>query len=371
MSVFNGINPNNTWSLFVFDDVQRNAGIISNGWLLNLTTAAPITPVADVGLAMSALSDSVILTSNLTFSLNLVNYGPGVASNVVVSDTLPLGSVFLSATVSEGDFSTNADGLLTWNLGTLLKGAQASMLLTVQPGLVGTATNNASVATTTTDLNPSDASAAAGAEVVGPTADLLLNLVSSPNSVNLGQTYTLIATVTNLGPASAPGMAVVFYLDATADFVSASPPASFDNVRWTLTFTNLAVLGSNEVLSVSAVVKPTLLSENLTYATCYPAPTVIDLFKSSADASVKTVILPPLATSPLVLSLFAPSPTSLVLTWPAGQGLYNVQATTNLTPPLNWSTLTNPAPVLVGGQYFFTNSVGPGSTFFRLNFATP
>ena len=90
MSVFNGINPNNTWSLYVFDDNPLNAGIISNGWRLNLTTATPIMPVADVGLAMAALSDTVILTSNLTFSLNVVNYGPSVASNVVVSDSLPV-----------------------------------------------------------------------------------------------------------------------------------------------------------------------------------------------------------------------------------------------------------------------------------------
>ncbi len=69
MSVFNGINPNNTWSLFVFDDTPLNSGIISNGWLLNLTTATPIQPAADVGLVMSALSNSVILTSNLTFTL--------------------------------------------------------------------------------------------------------------------------------------------------------------------------------------------------------------------------------------------------------------------------------------------------------------
>ncbi len=256
---------------------------------------------------------------------------------------------------------------MTWNLGTLLKGAGASMVLTVQPGLVGTATNTASVSTTTTDLNPSDDSAAAGAEVVGPTADLVLNLVSIPNSVTFGDTYTLTATVTNLGPASAPGMAVVLYLDPTANFVSASPPGwSLDNVNNILTFTNLPILGSNQVLSVSAVVQPTILSENLTYATCYAAPSVIETFKSNADASVKTVVV-----APLLVHLLTPSPNSLLLTWPAGQGLYNVQVATNLTPPINWITVTNPAPSLVGGQYIFTNSIGTGNLFFRLNLATP
>jgi len=367
MSVFNGINPNNAWSLFVFDDTPRNSGIISNGWLLHLTTSAPIQPAADVGLTMAAQSQSVIQYSNLTFTLDVVNYGPGIASNVVVSDLLPIGSVYCSNSVSVGEASTNAAGVLTWNLGTLLKGAQASMVLTVQPGLVGAATNNASVSTITTDFNTADSSAAAGAEVVGPTADLVLSIVSIPNSVPLGGAYTLTATVTNLGPASAPGMAVVFYLDPTAEFVSASAPSwSLDSINNIVTFTNFPVLGSNQVLSVSAVVEPTALTENLTYATCYAAPNVTDLFKNNADGSVKTVVV-----SPLIVSVLTLYPNTLLLTWPAGQGLYDVQVATNLTPPINWTTVTNPAPALVNGQYIFTNSVGSGDLFFRLNLATP
>jgi uncharacterized delta-60 repeat protein len=367
MSVFNGINPNGAWSLFVFDDTHLNSGIISNGWLLHLTTAAPVLPVADVGLLMSALSNSVILTSNLTFTLDATNYGPGIASNVMVTDLLPNGSVF-SSSEPPGELSTNSAGslILTWNFGTLLKGAGTNMVLTVQPGLVGTASNFASVSTTTSDLNPSDASAAALADVVGPTADLVLNLVSTPNSVALGGTYTLTATVTNLGPASAPGMAVVLYLDPTASFVSASPPGSLDTTDNIVTFTNLPILGSSQGLSVSAVVQPTILSENLTYATCYAAPSVTETNKSDADGSVKTVVV-----SPLRLQVLTPSPNSLLLAWPAGQGVYNVQVATNLTPPINWTTVTNPAPSLVGGQYIFTNSIGPGNLFFRLNLAAP
>jgi len=196
-----------------------------------------------------------------------------------------------------------------------------------------------------------------------------MDLVSIPNSVALGDTYTLVATVTNLGPASAPGMAVVLYLDPTVNFVSASPPGwSLDPINNIVTFTNLPTLGSNQFLTVSAVVKPAILTEDLTYATCYPAPSVVDLFKSNADGSVKTVIV---FASPLLLQAITPSPNTLLLTWPASQGLYDVQVATNLTPPVTWTTVTNPAPVLVGGQYVFTNSIGPGNAFFRLNLPTP
>jgi hypothetical protein len=139
-----------------------------------------------------------------------------------------------------------------------------------------------------------------------------------------------------------------------------------DNLNNILTFTNLPVLGSNQFLTVSAVVKPTALGENLTYANCYPAPTVTQLFKDNADASVKTVVV-----FPLMLTVLTPSPNTLLLAWPAGQGLYHVQVATNLAPPINWTTITNPAPFLLNGQYIFTNTIGPGDAFFRLNSANP
>src|SRR6185436_17924800 len=38
MSVFNGTNPNGTWSLYVRDDLGVDVGSISGGWAINITT---------------------------------------------------------------------------------------------------------------------------------------------------------------------------------------------------------------------------------------------------------------------------------------------------------------------------------------------
>jgi uncharacterized repeat protein (TIGR01451 family) len=368
LTLFDGINPNNTWSLFVYDDTAFNSGIISNGWLLNLVTANPLQQVADVGLTMTASASSVILTSNVTFTVGATNYGPSIANDVQVTDVLPSGAVYYSSE-PVGTLSTNSAGstVLTWGLGTLLKGESTNLVLTVEPGVVGTATNAAFVSAATTDLNSGDASAFATAEVVQPTVQLVMDLTSVPNSVALGGTYTLEATVTNLGPASAAGLTVVLYLDPTASFVSAQPRGwSLDAVDNIVTFTNLPVLGSNQFLSVSVVVMPTVQSENLTYATCSPATSIVDINKSLADGSVKTVVV-----APLVIQVLTPTPNTLLLAWPAGQGNFNVQVTTSLTPPVTWTTVTNPAPALVGGQYIFTSPIGTGRQFFRLNLATP
>jgi subtilisin-like proprotein convertase family protein len=41
LSVFDGTNPNGTWSLFVFDDVEGYSGSIASGWRLNIVTNGP------------------------------------------------------------------------------------------------------------------------------------------------------------------------------------------------------------------------------------------------------------------------------------------------------------------------------------------
>jgi subtilisin-like proprotein convertase family protein len=46
LSIFDGLDPNGTWSLFVFDDASLDSGSITLGWTLNFETAQVPIPGA-------------------------------------------------------------------------------------------------------------------------------------------------------------------------------------------------------------------------------------------------------------------------------------------------------------------------------------
>ncbi len=80
-----------------------------------------------------------------TFTLTASNAGPGAVSDVVVTDPLPSGLVFVSASCNG---TVNAAGVFTWNVGTLAAGQSASCTLTVRPAFGGSFANVATISGT-------------------------------------------------------------------------------------------------------------------------------------------------------------------------------------------------------------------------------
>src|SRR5207249_3715646 len=76
-------------------------------------TSPPVTttviPSADVVVAETGPAN-VFAGTNYSYTVTITNSGPSTASNVVVSDVLPVNAVFVSAT---GGGTTNA-GVVTW-----------------------------------------------------------------------------------------------------------------------------------------------------------------------------------------------------------------------------------------------------------------
>jgi len=120
----------------------------------------------------------------LTYTIVVTNGGPNTATGVTVTDILPPGTTFQSATPGGACSGTTT---ITCNAGTLTSGASATFTLTVTlPSTSGTVTNTATVtaAATSADPNPSNNSAsstifvipAGNIPMVSPLALLLLGI---------------------------------------------------------------------------------------------------------------------------------------------------------------------------------------------------
>ena len=369
LSNFNGINPNGDWSLYIIDDAAGNSGVISNGWVLNLTTAGAVPVAADVGLAMTVstnpavvttnLTAEVVVTSNVIFTVTVTNYGPAGSTNIVVTDTLPVAGVLVSANVSRGTITTNGARLLTWNIPWLATNtaANASETLTmvVQANTIGRITNSAIVATIgTTDPNPDDDQASNVVVVDPPTADLaIVSLVGAPNPVLLGNYLTYTITVLNHGPATATGVTLVDKLPAEVTFVS-TDSTNYTPTGQTFTW-KLIDLPANSNKVVTITVRPTTAGTITNSTSC--SSDIVDPFKANNAASVKTIVQ---------AMTIARVGGGVAISWPADAN-YDLQSTTNLNPPSVWTKVTNGVPSLVGGQTTVVVPIGPGNRYFRLH----
>lgn len=110
-------------------------------WILN-----DDGPVADVSVTKVGPAAARPGTP-ITYVITVSNVGPQTASNVVVTDTIPAGTTFTSATPSQGTCSGTST--VTCNLGSLFVGNTATITLIVQaPTTPGTISNTATVVNT-------------------------------------------------------------------------------------------------------------------------------------------------------------------------------------------------------------------------------
>jgi subtilisin-like proprotein convertase family protein len=88
-SVFNGTNPNGTWSLYVVDDGTADTGQMANGWTINITTP-PVCNTQSCSLVCPA--DVTVQSPTPT----VVNYSPATPTGAcgVLNYSTPSGSTF-------------------------------------------------------------------------------------------------------------------------------------------------------------------------------------------------------------------------------------------------------------------------------------
>jgi uncharacterized repeat protein (TIGR01451 family) len=211
-----------------------------------------INGVADLAITNSDSPDPVGAGQTLTYSLGVTNNGPNTAPSVTVTDSLPSGVTYQSATPSQGTCS-QASGTVTCNLGAISSSAGATVTITVVPSVAGTINNTASVAgSQSNDHSSANDSATATTTVKGVT-ELSITNADAPDPADVGKQITYTIRARNNGTQNATGVVVTDTLPAAVSYVSATTSlgSCFQSIPGTVTCTvgNLAV-GQNADIKI-------------------------------------------------------------------------------------------------------------------------
>jgi uncharacterized repeat protein (TIGR01451 family) len=153
------------------DDLSANGVIVD-------PSALRIVPAADLSLGMSVVPGRVSVGQNLTYTLTVTNHAVIADRGVVVTDPLPSGVAFVSASSSQG-FCTLDGGTLLCHLGTLAPGASAAIRLVALATAAGPLVDTARVSGSLFDPVPGNNAATATATATAPTGSPLQRFVTT------------------------------------------------------------------------------------------------------------------------------------------------------------------------------------------------
>jgi uncharacterized repeat protein (TIGR01451 family) len=136
------------------------------------TTVVASPSQADVAILKTASPEPVNQGTNLTYTLQVTNNGPAVATGVTVSDPLPGQVSFVSVSTTQGTCS-QAAGTVSCTLNSISVGGLVLITINVTANTfssVTLASNTATVSATTGDPNATNNSSTAISTIASPTA---------------------------------------------------------------------------------------------------------------------------------------------------------------------------------------------------------
>jgi len=206
-----------TWN-GVIDELKLYGRAISQAEARAVFDAGLCGVPADLSVTKTDAPDPVAAGDFLNYTITVTNNGADFATGVAVSDAVPAGATFVSATPSQG----NCSGVTTVNcqLGTLFPGASATVILTVTPDAAGTLTNTATVSGTQPDPNTANNSATATTTVnAGGPVFSISGRVTENGAGRLGINITLSGASNRVTTTDANGDYTFAGLPAGGNFV--------------------------------------------------------------------------------------------------------------------------------------------------------
>jgi uncharacterized repeat protein (TIGR01451 family) len=142
----------------VVTNASRIIGNTTNVVTGAASTSTNTTQTSDLQVALSGVPSAIIAHDAFSYTITVNNLGPNSASGVIVQNTIPSGSIV--AAVSSPTAVTRTGDTVTWQVGSLAKGASQTLEVTLQPTNVVNATITASVqAPNNADANSANDSA--------------------------------------------------------------------------------------------------------------------------------------------------------------------------------------------------------------------
>ncbi len=218
--VHRNINPANP-RIVAFPEFSMGRGELARASLSDRFAFVVHGVSADMAIAMSQVSDSVSVGLDAIYTVVVTNNGPSNAIGVVMSYQSPPSLVLKSTIASQGR-CTEDSGLVECDLGTLVRGRDARVTITVKAlgGAGGTiVTNTANVRSGSVDSDDANNTVSLNTSLTKQ-ADVGVTLSSPPNGVIVSGDFTYTAVVANDGPSDATGVILTGELPQEVAFVS-------------------------------------------------------------------------------------------------------------------------------------------------------
>lgn len=222
----------------------------------------------------------------VNFTITAHNNGPSNATNVVITDVLPIGLDFVSA--SDGGLYDDATRTITWAAFNLDFGAPdmfrtfVARVNATMAGVTGGIINTAHATFTEYPFTASGTNTA----IYVPLADLYINSWASKNNPYVGEIITITFKVGNRGPDTAQNVVFTLTIPEGMDFVDVTvdqgPTPIYDPVTRTLTW----ILGDVVVGDPTALVRVKVLRAGIFVF----APSLsTDTYDPNLESNIQTV----------------------------------------------------------------------------------
>jgi uncharacterized repeat protein (TIGR01451 family) len=192
------------------------SGTISNTGTVTATNNDPTQRQSTATTCVQALVDLSITKTgspttqdlgqgNITWTIVVTNHGPSADTGVTVTDPMPGGNTFVSATTTKGTCTGGAT--LTCNIGNMAAGETVTITLVTKPSTTGAQVNTAMVTGNRPETNTANNSATATVQVTAPITPPVVYCVAvssvTPKQLFVGRKTKLTIHVTQHGKAKA------------------------------------------------------------------------------------------------------------------------------------------------------------------------